>query len=312
MDSRKQVGVGRAITFCAWAFGLAWVATAALRYFEPAMAPQQGYDSIRDAMEYRPWFMLCVFVAIVPPAVAMLLARRWKTSVREWGYRVPSGGLIVLLAPLVALAVQLGAIALAVGAGQGEFDASGRAQVQRLTRDRDFRDAIETSYELSEKTNPALRRALLGMLAGLVVGAAAAPIVEIGWRGLLHTELRWTGFAACSLVVGLLAAAWWAPCVVTAPMAGAQTPAAAVRLGALALLGVPLAWLRETTGSIIPAAVFTASWVALLELPLMMVRGASDLQIALMTFAATGLLAGAALLRPPKVFEEAGEKTSET
>ncbi|MFW6156002.1 MAG: type II CAAX prenyl endopeptidase Rce1 family protein, partial [Armatimonadota bacterium] len=172
-------------------------------------------------------------------------------------------------------------------------------------------DAWETEYELQSTINPALRRMMVGVIAGLVIGAVASPIIEIAWRGLLYTELRWMGFAPSSLLVGVLAAVWWVPCLIMAPMGGAQTLTAGVRLAALALMGVPLAWLREATRSIIPGAVLVTSWVALLELPPMMLLDVSDLQTALITFTATGLLAGLALMWPPAAVLEPDEEAQQ-
>ncbi len=310
MGSRKQVGFHRALIFCVIAFTLAWAATLGMRLIGAPLPAPNRYRSILDAMSFRPWFALCAFAALLPPALAIILAGRWETRITEWGLRTPRG-LIVLLAPMVALAIQLTAIALTVGSGIGRFDATGTAQIERLTEQKEYTDAWETEYELQSTMNPALRRMVVGVIAGLVIGAAASPIIEIAWRGLLYTELRWIGFARCSLLVGVLAAAWWVPCLIMAPMAGAQTLTAGVRLAALALLGVPLAWLREATRSIIPGAVLVTSWVALLELPPMMVLDASDLQTALTTFTATGLLAGAALMRPPAAIREPDEEAQE-
>ncbi|MFW5867269.1 MAG: hypothetical protein ACOCX2_05605, partial [Armatimonadota bacterium] len=147
MNERKRIGFRRALTFCAWAFALAWAATLAMRVVGPPLPPPDQYQSILDAMRFRPWFTLCAIIALLPPVVAIVLARRWPVGFRDWGFHAP-GGLIVLLVPMVALAVQLMAIALAVGSGVGRFDPTGRAQIERLTEQREYTDAWETSYEL--------------------------------------------------------------------------------------------------------------------------------------------------------------------
>ncbi|MGC9318647.1 MAG: CPBP family glutamic-type intramembrane protease [Armatimonadota bacterium] len=291
---------GRAISFVAWSFPPAWVATVAVRLIVgpfPEVAPGASLASVP---EFWPYAALFAFVVLLPPAVAWLLARRWEVSTRRWGLRVGHAGQAVLVAPLVALAMAALATALPIAAGVGRLDLSAMGQVQRLGEAGRFEEALEEKLDRDESPHPIGTRVVSGLLTGLIFGVLLAPIVELPWRGLLQTELRWLGFARSSLLVGVLAAAWWLPVLACGPGCRPELPLLGTWLATLALLGVPLSWLRLSAGSIIPASVLAASWASLSELPLMAVRGGTELQIEVAKLAAVALVAGAALVWSPR------------
>ncbi|MEA3401090.1 MAG: hypothetical protein U9R79_07595 [Armatimonadota bacterium] len=290
----------RAVIFIAWSFPLAWVATIAVRLIVgpfPSVAPGAPLTSVP---EFWPYAALFAFIVLLPPVVAWLLARRWGLSTRRWGLRVGRSGQAVLVTPLVALAVAMLATALPIAAGIGRLDLSGMGHVQRLGEAGRFEEALEEKLDREDSPYPVGARVVSGLVTGLILGVLLAPIVELPWRGLLQTELAWLGFARSSLLVGVLAAAWWLPALACGPDDQPGLPLLGVWLGTVALLGVPLSWLRLSTGSIIPASVLAASWASLGELPLMAVRGGTELQIEIAKLGAVALLAGAALVWPPR------------
>jgi membrane protease YdiL (CAAX protease family) len=99
----------------------------------------------------------------------------------------------------------------------------------------------------------------LGLLAGATVCLPGALGEELGWRGLLRTELEPLGFWRSSLVVGLLWAGWHLPAVFLGGLAGG-TIVGALGLTLLLLLATPIAMaLCRRGGSVLPAALMHSS-----------------------------------------------------
>jgi membrane protease YdiL (CAAX protease family) len=97
---------------------------------------------------------------------------------------------------------------------------------------------------------------------GFVLSCATALGEEIGWRGLLAPRLLARhGFAAGSIAVGLLWAAWHVP-VLFLSNYGEETPRAyAIACFTLSLVGMSFvySWFRLRTGSLWPAVFLHAS-----------------------------------------------------
>ena len=94
----------------------------------------------------------------------------------------------------------------------------------------------------------------LGLLAAATVCLPGALGEELGWRGLLRTELEPLGFWRSSLVIGLLWAGWHMPAVFWGGLAGG-TVVGALGLTLLLVLATPIAMaLCRRGGSVLPAA----------------------------------------------------------
>jgi membrane protease YdiL (CAAX protease family) len=99
----------------------------------------------------------------------------------------------------------------------------------------------------------------LALLAGATVWLPGALGEELGWRGLLRTELEPLGFWRSSLVIGLLWAGWHMPAVFLGGLAGG-TVVGALGLTLLLLLATPIAMaLCRRGGSVLPAALIHSS-----------------------------------------------------
>lgn len=134
----------------------------------------------------------------------------------------------------------------------------------------------------------------------MLFGVLLAPIIELPWRGLVFSELSGRGFAHAALVSAGLAALWWLPFWLIAGTGGFRSPGAVVAFaGAYALLGMPMAWARARTGSIVPGSILAVAVSALSALPRLATAGGTHLQLELCALAAIGLLAAGALLWPP-------------
>jgi hypothetical protein len=246
---------------------------------------------------------LSVLFFVLPLVVTLVLGRRWGISPRSWGLRM-APVTTLLAAPLVALGLAALATALPMVLGISEYEPSGMGEVQRLAEARSV-EALELQLELADRPAPLRREILSGLVAGIVLGLLFAPILELPWRGLMLTELSRLGFARAALFPAIVAGLWWLPFQLLVGMVGYHSAgAAAVSVLSYALLGVPLAWLRVHTGSILPAGILAVGVSALSELPRLATAGGSHLQLELCSLAAVGLLAAGALIFPPKVPSE--------
>lgn len=293
---------GRAWSFVAWTFGIGWGAAAVLRL----VAGPMGGAIDAPSAEPADWAAttLSVLFFVLPLVVTLILARRWGVSAKSWGLRMAPVSTL-LTAPLVALALAVFATALPIVIGISEYEPSGMGEVQRLAEARSV-EALELQLDLVDRPAPVRQEVLNGLVAGLVLGLLFAPILELPWRGLMLTELSRLGFARAALVPAVMAGLWWLPFQLLVGMVGYHTAgAAAVSVVSYALLGVPLAWIRVRTGSILPAGILAVGVSALSELPRLATAGGSHLQLELCSLAAVGLLAGAALFFPPKLTEDA-------
>lgn len=279
---------GRPWSFIAWTFGIGWPAAAVAWLLLPRDHPEAGVN------------VLAALLTAIPLIVAIILAHRWRASVRDaWALRLPNAASL-LIAPLIALTLAAFATALPVLLGISEFDPSGMGEVQRLAEEHRI-EALNLKLNIDEYGSPLRARIAVGLVAGMLLGLLLAPIIELPWRGLLLGELAHRGFAAAALLSAGLAALWWLPLQLWVDLAGRPTTAlAAVTLLTYALLGVPLAWARLRTGSILPGSALLVTAAALSHVPALALSGGSRLQLDLCALAAVALLAGAALILSPR------------
>ncbi|MGI5818300.1 MAG: CPBP family intramembrane glutamic endopeptidase [Armatimonadota bacterium] len=287
----------RAWTFVASTFGPGWGAAAVLRLIAGPMGGPLDPASA-DPADWAAGALSILFF-VLPVIVAIVMSRRWGIGLRDWGLRMAPVSAL-LAAPLVGLALALVATALPILVGISEFEPSGMGEVQRLAEARSIQ-ALELQIELADQPRPLGPKIAGGLLAGLLLGLLFAPVIELPWRGLMLTELSGRGFARAALIPAALAGLWWLPYQLLVGMVGYHgTGAAAVGIVSYALLGVPLAWVRVKTGSILPAGVLAVTVSALSELPRLATAGGTHLELELCALAVVGLLAGAALLWPPR------------
>lgn len=305
---RAEGGPGasaRAWRFVAWTFGIGWGAAALLRF---GAGPMGG--PIDPAyVEPATWAatILSILFFLLPAVITLVVARRGGVALRVWGMRIAPLSTL-LTAPLVALALAVVATALPILTGISEFDPSGMGEVHRLIEARSV-EALELQLELADNPRPLGTEVARGLITGLVLGLLFAPVIELPWRGLVLTELSHRGFARAATAAALLAGLWWLPFQLLVGMAGFHSAGAAtVSVVSYALLGVPLAWARMRTGSILPAAILGVTLSSLSDLPRLATAGGSHLQLELCALAAVGLLAAGALLWPPRMVNRASDE----
>lgn len=119
---------------------------------------------------------------------------------------------------------------------------------------------------------------LQGLIAGVTVNAVAGFGEELGWRGLLQSELAFLGFWKSSFLIGLVWGVWHAPLILLGHNYP-QHPAAGVFMMTIwaLLLGPIFSYVRVKAKSVIAAAIMHGSLNATYALSIMLVKGGNDL-----------------------------------
>ncbi|HCA48516.1 MAG TPA: hypothetical protein DEP45_14530 [Armatimonadetes bacterium] len=297
-DVTHERGPATATRFVALTFAMGWGAAAMIRAIA---GPMDG--PLDPAIEQPARWAIAAFstvFALAPVVCTVVLARAAGIRLRLWGLRMPAVSTLLVM-PLVALALAAVATALPILVGISDFDPSGAGEVERLANARSI-EALTLQLELAEDPQPLKATVLRGLIVGTLFGVLLAPIIELPWRGLVLTELSPPGFARAALATSVLAALWWLPLWLLVGTGGFRSAGAVLAFAAAyALLGIPMAWVRLRSGSVIPGSVLAVSLSALSSLPRLATSGGTHLQLELCSLAAVGLLAAAALLWPPRL-----------
>lgn len=145
--------------------------------------------------------------------------------------------------------------------------------------------------------HPLLLAVVQGLAAGITVNAVAAFGEELGWRGLLHRQLRPMGFWRSSIAIGILWGLWHAPIILLGHNYPQHPQAGVPMMVAFAMLLSPLfTWIRDASGSVISAAILHGSINALAGVALVFLKGGSDLMVGMTGLVGLTVLATANLL----------------
>jgi hypothetical protein len=142
--------------------------------------------------------------------------------------------------------------------------------------------------------HPVLRMLMQAMVAGITLNAVTALGEELGWRGLLHHELR-AGFWTKSSIIGLVWGVWHAPLVLQGLYYPDHPVAGVVWVVAFCVVWAPIfTYVRVRAGSIFATCIMSGTLVAVHELPLVVTRGGDDVTAG--TTAAPGIASAALVL----------------
>jgi membrane protease YdiL (CAAX protease family) len=219
----------------------------------------------------------------VPGLVAVATQRAWGEPIAlALGLRLPGPTqrrwvLLALVLPVGVAALVTGLSLLVPGA---RFDPTLETMLARLSETLPP-EQIEAARRQIEAlpVHPWFLGLMQAVIAGATINAAAALGEELGWRGLLHRELRSVGAVRTSLLTGLLWGLWHAPLIVQGhnypdhPLLG--VPMMVLFCMSLSL---PMFLLRERADSVLAAAIFHGAVNGSAGLPLLVAIG-SDLVV---------------------------------
>lgn len=180
---------------------------------------------------------------------------------------------------LLPLALSLLALTIACGIPGVRYDGTLQPAVDRAILSATRLDALRRTAR-SMSVPPLLLLVPSSMIASLTISFVAGAGEEIGWRGLLHTELRPFGMWRCAMITGAFWTVWHLPLIAF----GYGFPQHPAR-GALLMAGYLLPWsiaaviFRERTGSSLAVGLFHGSENAFGVLAVAPVSGGSDLSV---------------------------------
>lgn len=254
--------------------------------FVPSWALAATFFVLSRATGKAPPMMLMALMFMVFPAASAIGVQKLVLREKVWeplaiALRPSRWMLLAWLAPLGISAASLALGSLVPGQ---ELSLDMSAFWERVA-------ATTTPEKLAElernaaalPVHPALLSLGQGMLTGLTVNAVVALGGEIGWRGLMHKELRGRGLWRVALVTGLVWGVWYAPLVLQGHNYPDHPVAGALLQVVFCVLAAPICtWLRARSGSVVPSAIFLGTLNATAFLPLMLTRGGTDLTLGIL------------------------------
>ncbi|MFO8116141.1 MAG: type II CAAX endopeptidase family protein [Halorubrum sp.] len=272
----SAVDKGKIAAFVALAFGISWTAAAALYLVGVE------YNTIASTV------LVVIFFMWAPGVAAVVVQLRTGEPVRA-GIGLVRGRLrwsvVAWLAPVALLAATLG-IGVALPGISITTDYGAFLAEQGFSEEQ-----IERSLALLEglPVPPIVLFVGQGLVAGVTINAVAALGEELGWRGLLLTELSTLGFWRLSGVTGAVWGVWHAPIILQghnfpeAPIAGVAT----MTVWTVAASPV-FTYLTVRARSVLAATFFHGSFNAVGSLSLVYLTGAGNLLTAAVGVAGIG------------------------
>jgi len=223
-----------------------------------------------------------VVYMFVPAAVALLMTRGEGRDQRRSLMGLPAHfSRWYLLAWLLPMLLSMLTLAVSLGLPGVALDLQMHGLFER------FQDTL-TANQIDEMraqieqlpVHPFVLGLLQALVAGFTINAVAAWGEEVGWRGLLHRELRALGFWRSAWAVGAIWGIWHAPIILMGHNYPEHPVTGVLMMTVFCVLTAPLIQgVRERAGSVLAAAVYHGGINATAGLAIMIVAGGSDLLI---------------------------------
>ncbi len=282
--SETGVRTRKVALFLGLAFGIAWTSAAILSLVGIELDTLGG-------------IVLLVATYMWSPAIAAIATQRWHGEPIREGCGLARGRLRwVGLAWLTPVGLVAATIGLGVALPGVSFTTDYAAYLLELGLSQD--EAADAVAQLEAiPVPPAVLFVVQGLVAGLTINAIAALGEELGWRGLLLTELAPLGFWKLSIVTGALWGIWHAPIILQghnfpeAPVAGVFV----MTVATMAMAPI-YTYLTVRARSVLAATFLHGSFNGLGALSLVYLTGAGNVVIAPVGVAGIGAaLLGTAL-----------------
>ncbi|UTF52290.1 CPBP family intramembrane glutamic endopeptidase [Natronosalvus rutilus] len=274
--SESRIHTRKVGLFLALAFGIAWTGAIVLYLAGIELGSLAG-------------LVLLVVMVMWAPAVAAIGTQLWYgESIRE-GCGLALGRLRwVGLAWLTPVALVAGTIGIGIVLPGVSFTTDYTMYLLELGLSQE--EAAEAVTQLEGvPVSPAVLLVAQGLIAGLTINALAALGEELGWRGLLLTELAPLGFWKLSIFTGTVWGIWHAPIILQghnfpdAPVVGVFVMTAATIVMALIYT-----YLTVRAQSVLAATFLHGTFNGLGALSLVYLTGAGNLVTAPVAIAGIG------------------------
>lgn len=274
--TETQIRTRKVVLFLALTFSIAWTSAIVIYLAGIELGTLVG-------------LVLVVVMVMWAPAVAAVLTQlRYGESIRQ-GCGLTVGRLrwvgVGWLAPVVLVGATIG-IGILIPGVTFTTDYGAYLLELGLTEDQ----AAEAVAQLQAlPVPPAVLFVVQGLLAGLTINALAALGEELGWRGLLLTELAPLGFWKLSIVTGAIWGIWHAPIILQGHNFP-DTPVAGILVMTLATVAMApiFTYVTIRAQSVLAATFFHGSLNGLGALSLVYLTGAGNLLIAPVGVAGVG------------------------
>jgi uncharacterized protein len=218
----------------------------------------------------------------VPMLVAIVIQKLiYRQSLKFLGlsWKLNKWFLVAWLLPLIIVFATLGISLLFPGV---EYSPSTSEALNRIK-------TIVTPEELKQiqsdlATVPSYVFILTSILEGLIAGVTINTVFgfgeELGWRGLLQTELNFMGFWKSSAIIGLTWGAWHAPLILQGHNYPQHPRIGVFMMTILTLLLAPIySYITIKAKSVIAAAIMHGTINGLAVLPISLINGGNDLTV---------------------------------
>lgn len=270
------VDVRKVVAFLTLAFGISWTAAAALYLGDVE------YGTLTSTV-------LVVVFYMWAPAVAAIAIQLWYGDPIRIGTGLVRGRLrwtaLAWLAPVALLAATIGVGVLLPGVSfttdYGMFLAEQGFSEEQITQSLNVLKSLPVP--------PIFLFVIQGLVAGLTINAIAALGEELGWRGLLLTELSSLGFWRVSAVTGVVWGVWHAPIILQGHNFPESPVAGVVTMAVWTVVASPVfTYLTVRARSVLAATLFHGSFNAVGSFSLVFLTGAGNLLTAAVGAAGIG------------------------
>lgn len=270
------VDAGKVGAFLALAFGISWTAAVALYLVGVE------YGTLTSTM-------LVVVFYMWAPAVAAIAVQLWYGDPIRADLGLVRGRLLwTALAWLAPVAI----LAATIGIGVVLPGVSFTTDYGAFLADQGFsEEQIEQSLAVLEAlpVPPVVLFLAQGLAAGLTINALAALGEELGWRGLLLTELSPLGFWRLSAVTGVVWGVWHAPIILQGHNFPESPVAGVLTMTVWTVFASPVfTYLTVRARSVLAATFFHGSFNAVGSFSLVYLTGAGNLLTAAVGVAGIG------------------------
>jgi uncharacterized protein len=227
------------------------------------------------------WIVTAVYM-FVPMLVTIVIQKFiYRQSLKSLGlsWRLNKWFLVAWLLPLIIVFATLGISLLLPGIEYSPSMIGVLEQLKSVVPPEEFKQ-IQSDLAAVPSYAFIFTSIVQGLIAGVTINAVFGFGEELGWRGLLQTELNFMGFWKSSAIIGLTWGVWHAPLILQGHNYPQHPQLGVLMMTILTLLLSPIfSYIRIKSKSVIAAAIMHGTLNAIAGLPVLLTQGGNDLTV---------------------------------